>query len=297
MNVEARVIATRAIGPNRKADQLARALSAEGTSESVVIIADSDVDLRNLSLDALLAPLANPNVAAAWAAPCEPAPHTLADRASSAVLDSSLHSFPLLASIDPHGMVGKLVAIRPHALRSIGGFDGLVNFLGEDMEMARRLRAAGFEVVRANVLAPSLAHGRTWRQVVGRYARWMSVVRGQRTALLLAYPGLFFATLPIASLALAVARFDRVAGLVPMALAVSARLFAALVARSRTGHVDRGTSLVADVVLADGLLLVAFVTALVSRTFEWRGIGLRLGPRGQLEENPRPRTTGPKATV
>ena len=109
--LDAEVVVTGARGPNRKADQLARTLDREPCAP-IVIVADSDVDLTGLPLDDLVAALASPGVGAVWATPIEVAASTGADRASAAVLDASLHAFPLLAALDPRGVVGKLFAVR-----------------------------------------------------------------------------------------------------------------------------------------------------------------------------------------
>ena len=285
-NIDAKVVVTNAVGPNRKADQLARTLSMEAGGETVVIIADSDVDLRGVSLDELVAPLSDPRVAAVWAPPFEPAPLTLADCASAAVLDSSLHSFTVLSSLDGHGMVGKLMAARLSAVRAVGGFESLVHCLGEDMSLAARLRSRGHEVAVASVLAPSLARGRCMTQVVMRYARWVSVIRGQRRGLLLAYPCLFFATPIVVTLSMVSAAGSRGLSVASVLLVGISRVGVALLARSRV-RVDRTQrpSLLTDIFLADALLFVAFLVAIWSPRLEWRGARLRIDSNGTLRED------------
>jgi ceramide glucosyltransferase len=273
--MDAATVVTGAIGPNRKTDQLARTLACESSCTRIVIVADSDVDLEDVPLDELTAPLAEERVAAVWAAPVEIAPRTLGDRASAAVLDASLHSFPLLAALDPAGMVGKLFAIRREALDEVGGFGALVEHLGEDMELARRLHAAGWRTRLAPVLAPSLAHGRSWDQVVQRYARWVTVIRAQRPHLLWTYPGVMFATLLVLSLGLLSASVGGPHALVGVVVAVSSRVFVGCLARVRSGRPLRPHYLPRDIVLADLLLALAFIRALCSRRVVWRGVELR----------------------
>ncbi len=287
--LDARVVVTGAVGPNRKADQLARALRLEAADRSnppaVIIVADSDVDLDGVSLDALVHPLSDPNVGASWAAPVEVAPRTLADRASAAVLDASLHAFPLLATLDPQGLVGKLVAVRSDALAQVGGFDALVAHLGEDMELARRLRAAGYACVCAPLLAPSLAQGRSLRTVIGRYGRWLTVIRGQRPALLATYPLVLAATPLLLGLAAVACAVDGPLALVGAGAAIVARLAIAGLARAVTGQPLRPWSLAVDATLADLLLLAACARALGSRQTSWRGVTLRLDEAGRLTED------------
>jgi ceramide glucosyltransferase len=284
---DASVVVSGAIAPNRKADQLARTLANELDPPSIVIVADSDVDLSGVSLDALVRPLDDPRVAAAWAAPVEVAPTTIGDRASAAVLDASLHSFGLLAALDRNGMVGKLFAVRRDALEHVGGFGAMVEHLGEDMELARRLRAAGWRTELAAVLAPSLAAGRSWSDAAARYARWIAVIRSQRPQLLVSYPALLVPTAPLLLASLSAVAFGGALGWAACGLALLARIGAACMARSHAGLPLRASSLVVDAALSDALLLHAFVRALASRRTVWRGVELRRGPSGRFREEAR----------
>ncbi len=281
--LDAEVVVTGARGPNRKADQLARTLDREPCAP-IVIVADSDVDLTGLPLDDLVAALASPGVGAVWATPVEVAASTGADRASAAVLDASLHAFPLLAALDPRGVVGKLFAVRADALARIGGFGELVAHLGEDMELGRRLRAAGLRTVIAPFVAPSLAQGRSWAMVIERYARWISVIRAQRPALLLTYPALLFAAPLLVTLSLLAAYLDGPLALAATALTVAARVLVAWRARALGGRSLGGAALARDIVLSDVLLLAAFTRALCTRAAVWRGVRLLPGANGTFVE-------------
>ena len=272
--IDARVVITGASAPNLKADQLAHVLADEGGE--IVIIADSDVDLTGTDLDALVAPLARS--AASWAPPIEVEPRTLGDRASAAVLDASMHAFALLGTLDDGGMVGKLVALRRAELDDIGGFAGLRRHLGEDMELARRLRAAGHAIERSPVPSRSLAGGRSLGEAAARYARWLGVIRAQRAPLLLTYP-LVLAPFPALLVLAAVASSN--GGAVFAVLAVGYRLGVAWAARVRSGS-PRRTSLVVDALLADLLLWAALFRALASTNIVWRGTKLKILPGGEI---------------
>jgi ceramide glucosyltransferase len=283
--IAAEVIVTGASGPNRKAAQLAAAERAAGEAD-IVLVADSDVDLAEVDLDALVAPLLGLSPAwVAWAPPAEHAPpRSLGDRASAAVLGGSLHAFPLLAGLDPRGLVGKLFAIRKDALCAIGGFGSLVDYLGEDMEIARRVQAQGGAVVAAPIVARSLAAGRSWDAVVARFARWLTVIRAQRPGLLASYPALFFATGPIALLALLLSPLVHGLALAAALLAIGARLGVALFAAHAAGRPMRLFDALGDAVLADVVLACAFVRALRSRTITWRDRVLVVDRTGLLRQ-------------
>jgi ceramide glucosyltransferase len=276
--LDASVIVTATEAENAKCGQLAAAIARDDST--LVVVADSDVTLSEGDLVGLVAPLADGH-AAAWAPPIESAPaRTLGDHASQALLAASLHSFPLLSRLDPAGMVGKLFAIDRAALDDVGGFESLTDVLGEDMELSRRLSEKGRTVVAAPVLARSEAGGRTLRDTVARYARWIHVIRAQRPALLASYPLLFVATLPIVLLALAGAVASPKVGAAALLVAVGARLTVAVAARAASGRT--ASFAVVDAWAADLLLLAATVSAAFGRTVAWRGRRLAVGRGGRL---------------
>ncbi len=281
--LDAEVVVTFAKGPNRKADQLSRVLAAEPEFDALVVI-DSDVVLRGGEVFAVLAELREPGVGAAWLPPVEVAPLSVADRASAAVLDTSLHAFFLLSHLDRQALVGKLIAVRGAALRAIGGLQGLEGYLGEDMELARRLRHAGWESRAATELARSTASRRSTRDVVERYTRWITVIRAQRPWLLPSYPLLMGAT-PILGLAsVIVAAVDGPMLLGAATLVMGTRIAVAIAGRRRSGRPWTAAELARDVLLSDGLILVAFARALCRRHVVWRGRRLRLRYDGRLAD-------------
>lgn len=285
MDVAVEVVAP--LGPNLKASQLAGVLDA--ADEDVALVIDSDVELEGRELARLLAPLCDPTAraGAAWCPPVEREPASLGDHMSAALLGGSLHAFPLLGVLDPAGLVGKTFAVRLAALRTVGGFAGLVRYLGEDMELARRLRAGGFAVAMSDAVVASLASRRRVTEVLARYARWLLVIRAQRTWRLASYPLLLAATPGIVlggSLGLWLGLPGAGAA---VSLAVAARLVvaytAARVACRAASPTARIRAVVYGAVLADPLLLAAFVRALGPAHVRWRDRSLRLGTHGVLE--------------
>lgn len=282
--IDVKVSLTAPRAPNRKAAQLAAVVADEARSFDVVMVADGDVDLAGVDLDALVAPLlARPELGAVWAPPVEVGrERTLGDRASAALLGASLHAFPLLAQLDGGGLVGKLFAVRADALAAAGGFGALTAHLGEDMELARRLRAGGRRVEAAPVVARSLSSGRTWAQAAERFGRWITVIRAQRPALLPSYPLLFVATVPILALAAAAAPAFPAHAAAVAAAAVALRLSVALTAGAAAGRRAPLLRLAVDALLADALLAAAFARALRSRRVVWRDVPLTIGRGGLL---------------
>jgi ceramide glucosyltransferase len=282
------VMVTGAKGFNQKASQLA-IVTARTPMHDVVVVMDSDVDCTGLSLQKLLAPMTfNPTIAAVWVPVIEHAGNTIADRASEAVLVGSLHAFPLLSMLDPHGMVSKVVALRKEALTLVGGFSAVEQTLGEDMELARRFRTADWCVRVYPGTVKSLAVGRSWQGIVLRYARWIAVIRSQRPWLLVSYPAMFFATSLVCLVGVGLTRVSE-ATMMSNAVALSACVVAmgSRVAVAVCGRKIVGSPLsnsMMDVLLADVLLVCAFVTALTTRTVVWRGRKLHVASGGTVSE-------------
>ncbi len=279
--VQARVLLTGAEGPNHKVDQLARALAQVDGSYELLVVCDSDVILDDLDLPAALAAFADPTLGVLWFAPVPSAAALSAgDRAMHAVLAGSLHAFPLLAHIDRGGLVGKAMVIRHDTLRAVGGFESLRHHLGEDMELGLRVRATGARVELSRQIVRTAPRAVEVSAAIDRFARWMAVIKSQRTALLWSYPLLFAATTP----ALVLVASLHVWWLwIPFLELLAARTLVWWTARRSAGHRPALYTLPSDIVLADLLLWAAFVRVLVARSLHWRGRRIVFGPERRLQ--------------
>lgn len=300
---EARVVPTAA--PNQKAGQWLGLLAAPDLAACTIFVnVDSDVHLAGFDLQRLIAPLRAEGVGATWCPPVEVAPPAgLGDRASQAFLNASLHAFRLLGGLDPHGLVGKVCALHLPRVRAAGGLVDLDILLGEDMELARRLRLAGLEAPTvaqpshpaAQPIHPaaqlshpaarpiymvaqpvrSEARGRSLAAAVARYARWLTVIRAQRAPLMASYPLLFGATLPLCLLAIPLGY----QGLAAACVALTARLAVAVAGRRLGGLRVGPLTAVVDVVLGELVTWAAWLQAMRRREVVWRGQRLII-PRG-----------------
>ncbi len=271
-------------GPNRKASILAGVLERH-PGHAIVINIDSNVDLAGFDFDRLVGPLlSDDRIGTIWV-PWSERPvagaNGLGTRASEALLGGSLTAFPLLCGIYPQGLVGKFWAAPRAAIDRIE-FAELANYLGEDLEMARRLRAAGLRIEAASLLVRSPGQQPNFAASVERFARWMLVVRGQKLPLLFSYPALFFATPMVLALAGLGALARPGIGLLAAGLAVLGRGIVTLAARHWSGRgLALGPALV-DTVLADLVLALAWLRAMTSREVAWRGHRLRVEADGRL---------------
>lgn len=276
---DAQAVVATTTAHNRKVGQLAEL--TRDVHEDVVMCVDADVDLTGFDLEDLVAPLTRETAGAVWAPPVEVGTvRGLADRASAAVLGASLHAFALLGELDPDGLVGKTFAVRREALEDIGGFDALTEHLGEDMELARRLRDAGRGTTMHRSAVRAIASARSMSGVLARYTRWLWVIRAQRPSLLLSYPLLLAASPVLLGLlaVLAIAAPSWAGGL--SALVLTTRMAVAFAAARPRGR--KAAAVAYEWLLADAVLLLAFVRALGRPEVSWRDRTLRLGPGGLL---------------
>lgn len=281
--IDARAEVHAPVGPNRKASMLGQVLRESDEDWEFMVNVDSNIDLSEYPLDELLAPLLrDARVGASWGPWSELRQHPgLGPRASEAVLGASLTAFPLLCGIYADGLVGKIWAARREALAECE-FDSLTYYLGEDLEMANRLRARGWGIVAASTLGRARGGEASFGQVVERFGRWMLAVRGQRPLLLPTYPLFFFAT-PLVLLLAGVGAFaEPMIALTAAGLAILGRVIVTLAAQHWSGRRMGPLRVVVEAALGDLALGLAWVWALTRRDLEWRGHRLRVEPDGRL---------------
>ncbi len=272
------------IGPNSKVSILAGCVAAARSAPDIIISADSNTDLTGFDLNRFVAPLCkNRGGAAIWAPPwVSSADRNWGNLASEAVLHGSWHSFGLLSAISPGGMVGKLFAVTREALGRIGGFGAMARYLGEDMEMSRRLRRVGDRVAHCPMSIRTTAKRTSWTETVARHTRWMMVIKAQRRPLMFAFPFLFFNALIVYLLAAVGLFYNTPSGVLCLLATLLLRLLVGYSAARMLGLSPRVHQVVAHAFVADILLLSAFVRALRTRHVEWRGKTLTVTSEGEL---------------
>ncbi|KIG18730.1 Ceramide glucosyltransferase [Enhygromyxa salina] len=287
-------------GPNRKASMLAAVLAGAGETYEIVVNVDSNVDLSGYPLDELLMPLldarpgasspdarvgapaSDARVGASWGPWSELRTHEgLGPRASEAVLGASLTAFPLLCGIYGYGLCGKIWAARREALHACAPAE-LTEFLAEDLEMARRLRAGGWGIVATPILGRARGGDPSFSQAVARFGRWMLAVRAQRPALMTTYPLFFFATPIVLALAGLGIVAQPILAATAAGLTVFARLVVTLTAQYWSGRPVRIWRAVIEAALGDVALGLAWLRALSRREVQWRGHQLRVDRSGRL---------------
>ncbi len=176
--------------------------------------------------------------------------------------------------------LGATMATTKTILREIGGFEALVDYLGDDYELGARTAAAGYKVELADVVVETALPDYAWREFWSHQMRWARNVRDRRPA---QYFGLIF-TFGLAWGILAVLASPR-AWWTWSALAIVAvfRVIAALaIGRGVLDdpHVLRDLWLVP---LRDFLSLAVWIASFAGDEVEWRGMKFRVRD-GKLEK-------------
>lgn len=269
---------------NRKVAQLAVAQPL--STAAIIVVIDSDLELHDGSLPALVtALLDDPRAGAASCPPVDIDARTLGDHASAALLSSTTHAFYCLAALaerssGAHVLCGAFIAVHRHVLEQLGGFSSLEPFLGEDFELARRLHAHGYTIPTAAAPAHVTDRGRSLRTVLARFHRWATVTRQQRPHLMVTYP-LLLACTPLLALAACIVRTTPV--LVGVVLVLVLRVALASMLRRAYGLRADPLRSLAAMLLGEVLMLLSSTSALASPVVSWRGHRYRVARNGILD--------------
>ena len=269
---------------NRKVAQLAVAQPL--STAPIIVVIDSDLELHDGSLPALISALvSDPRAGAASCPPVDIDARTIGDHASAALLSSTTHAFYCLAALaerssGAHVLCGAFIAVHRHVLEQLGGFSSLEPFLGEDFELARRLHANGYTIPTAAAPAHVTDHGRSLRTVLTRFHRWAMVTRQQRPHLMVTYP-LLLACTPLLIIAACLVHTTPL--LVGVGLVLVLRVALASMLRRAYGLPADLLRSLAAMLLGEVLMLVSSASALTVPVVSWRGHRYRVARNGILD--------------
>ena len=276
--------------PNRKVWHLQRGLDLARHE----ILVQSDSSSRPdpaVIASAVGVLLADPTLAVSWVSyVVRPGPGigTLLSRItlggtgiSFAVVDAvclALGERPLLA--------GGLVAMRRSAVEDIGGFAPFGDFLAEDMAMARAFARKGWGVRRAPGQVQRCLDGEGLADHFARLRRWNTTMLVMGVTGRYQYPlahcplALAAITLPLAILG---APQDAVASSLLLAALLLVRILWSTWVLVWVNHQPTQPALLWAIPFNEGVMFVAWASALVNRTVRWRGRELRILPGGEVK--------------
>lgn len=151
------------------------ALEREASGE-LLLVSDSNVRADADAAARLVAPLADPSVAASYALfyAAPPASAPLPSRLEGAVF-STLVLPSIVGGVRlfrTPNLIGKAMLIRRSALEALGGFAAYERYLVEDGRLGRDLRARGHRIALTDVLVEARVGEMTWRQLWEHEMRW-----------------------------------------------------------------------------------------------------------------------------
>ena len=266
-------------GPNRKVNNLLGALPH--AHYDILVISDSDVYLEANYLKAIIAPLADPNVACA----CTLYRATCANRwfEKMELLTFNADFIPSVIFAHITGSAkfcpGSSMALRRSSLNELGGLESFSDYLVEDYEIGKRLWTSGkkIAIVRyfINIVIDLENSSHWWNHQI----YWDQKTRA-------AHPAGFFATVLIRSipfaLFFAMSRSGDAVGLIALGGAIGLRLATAAIILGWGLRDMEGLKSLALLPLRDLAALASWFLALTKRTVIWRGSEFTLTRDGRL---------------
>jgi ceramide glucosyltransferase len=165
--------------PNAKVGVLAEL--AKRARYPLLLVNDSDIVVDPGYLLAVTALLADPEiglvtclyrgVADSWASRCEAL--GIATEFAPSVLVARLLGVAEFA-------LGSTMVFRAEALRRIGGFETIANYLADDYQLGRHITALGYRIVFAPVVVETDLGGESWAQTWRHQLRWSRTIRVSR---------------------------------------------------------------------------------------------------------------------
>jgi ceramide glucosyltransferase len=262
-------------GANRKIGNL---INMAGYAKGeMIVISDSDVRILPNALEQIVAALEDPVVGLI---------HCLYRGRATASVWSKLAAMDVNTRFTPSVVVGEALgtnpclgptmALRADLLDRIGGFEYLANFLADDFELGRAVRATGYKVASPRMLIEHVFPERSLRELLVHEMRWARTIRLVEPA---GYAGsviIHFVVLALIGAALT--------GFAGWSLAALAGLFALRLAQVivLARLMSSGPGRLWLVPLRDLLTFGVFVGAFLGNGVEWRGNRMKVSRNGAI---------------
>jgi ceramide glucosyltransferase len=263
------MICESALGTNIKVSNLAQMLPA--ARHEVVVVNDSDIRVPPDYLRKVIAPLANPSVGLVTCLYRAVAGPTLGSHLEALSIGTDFAPGVLSARLLEKGLhfgLGSTLAFRRTELKSIGGFEALLDYLADDYELGRRIASTGKKIELSSAVVQTFLPAYTLRQFFRHQLRWSRTIRDARRS---GYLGLLFTFgLPWAFATL-LAAGGAVWAWGLFSLTLAARLVVALVT-ARVVLDDRQTLRnIPLLLLRDMIAPFLWTAGLIGNRIEWRG--------------------------
>lgn len=174
------------VGPNRKINNLVGGL--HHARHDILVISDSDIQLRPDYLKTIVGPLADPDVGYVCTLYKAIQAQTWYEKMELLTINTELIPNMIFAIVTGASQfcVGASTALRRSTLTEIGGFEGLADYLVEDYEMGRRIWSRGQRMIILPYLVETIIDLPTPRKCWNQLIRWDQSQRAARPLALFA---------------------------------------------------------------------------------------------------------------
>jgi ceramide glucosyltransferase len=262
--------------PNAKVGVLAEL--AKRARYPLLLVNDSDIAVDPGYLLAVTAPLDNPEIglvtclyrarANSWASRCEAL--GIATEFAPGVLVARLLGVAEFA-------LGSTMVFRAEALRRIGGFEAIANYLADDYQLGRRISRLGYRIEFAPVVVQTNLGAGRWTETWRHQLRWSRTIRVSRPSGYYGYVVTHATTWAL--VAMAGGQWWAVWWVVGLRM-LAGLLVGAVILKDR--NVLRDFWLMP---LRDLFGFAVWVAGLFGNTVQWRDRQLRLRPDGRILED------------
>jgi ceramide glucosyltransferase len=269
---KAQAVTVRTETPNGKVGALIDL--ARAARHPVWIVNDADIRVEPDYLARVTAPLEDPHVGLV----------TCLYRAEGSTFAARFEALGIATDFAPSTLVARLVGVDDFAMGStmvfrrrdlerIGGFEAIADYLADDFQLGRRIRALGLRCVLSDVIVTTHMSG-NWRAVWLHQLRWARTIRVSNFAGYLGLP-VTFATV-WALLAVFAGSYTAAAS------ALAARMLMAAVAGWGLLRSPDALLLWPLVPLRDLFGCAVWIAGLFGNSVVWRGETLRLDSEGHI---------------
>ncbi|MBD1824456.1 bacteriohopanetetrol glucosamine biosynthesis glycosyltransferase HpnI [Cyanobacteria bacterium FACHB-DQ100] len=272
------VIDPTAIGINPKVNNLHNiALKAK---HDLLVLADSDIWVDPNYLKQVIQPLSDPTVGVVT---CMYRSRSQNLISAFEALSISTEFFPgVLVARKLEGMAfafGATIALRQSVLAEIGGFEAIVNYIGDDFQLGYLPAKAGYKVVLSEYVVDHVLSTATISELLKHQTRWFRNTRFARSS---SYFGLIFTYGTISSLLFFTMTQASALGWIVLITTWTVRYCAAWLIGVHCLQDAIAKQLLLLVPLRDGLSFCLWCYSFFGNTVEWRGRRLELTAGGAI---------------
>ncbi|AFY34547.1 bacteriohopanetetrol glucosamine biosynthesis glycosyltransferase HpnI [Calothrix sp. PCC 7507] len=273
------VVSDRIIGANLKVSNLANAVTA--AKHEILLIADSDIRVGKDYLQRVIQPLQDESVgvvtclyrslAQGWVTTLE-AVGTATDFHAGVLVNNQLSGIKFA--------FGSTIVIRQQALKAIGGFGAIANYLADDFQLGYLPAQAGYKVILSDYIVDHVLDTSTLADAIQRQIRWARCIRVSQPW---GYLGLLFTYGTVTSLLLLIASGASKLSWIILVITWGMRLLMGWFVGVKILHDPVAKKFLWLIPFRDLISFGIWCQGFIGSTIEWRGQQLKLLKDGQIK--------------